>query len=77
MAIITWGRQTKNSQFSRMVDKPIGRQTKGVQLVLGLVFDHFYDRENSSHVGVYELSKTSKKVQKISSLSRPSLSILI
>ena len=39
MVIITWGRQTKNSQFNRMVDKPIGKQTKGVQLALGLVFD--------------------------------------
>ena len=64
MVIITWGRQTKNSQFSRMVDKPIGKQTKGVQLVLGLVFDHFYDSEIFSPIGNYELSKTLKKFKK-------------
>ena len=58
-----------------MVDKPIGKQTKGVQLVLGLVFDHFYDSEIFSPIDNYELSKTLTKFKK--SLSRPSLSILI
>ena len=43
MAITIWGRQTKNSQFSRTVDQPIGKQTKGVQLVLGSVFDYFVE----------------------------------
>lgn len=43
MAITIWGRQTKNSQFSRTVDQPIGKQTKGVQLVLGSVFDYFIE----------------------------------